>query len=150
MAKRPCICNGSRGTDCDYCGGSGWITAKRKIPTTPPKNPPTTKSLKYKPEATNNQKIKVKPRSKKTFDQRLNELTNDLRTTPSNSQAEVIVYLGKQIKKLYVDIIKLEPKVKKKQRSHFNKISKRSLNLIYLFDEKFEAYGLLENKKPRK
>ena len=27
-----CICNGSRGTDCDYCAGSGYITEPIHIP----------------------------------------------------------------------------------------------------------------------
>jgi hypothetical protein len=144
MAKIRCICNGSRGTDCDYCAGSGWITERINIGNTPPLNPPRQKPTVYRPvESLQGSTNKNKRRQKNSFDQRLVELRTAINTTQAKSLEGSIIYLRNKIKKLYSDIRKLEPKVTKRQRKHFNKICKHSIELIHLFDKKFEHFKLL-------
>lgn len=147
MAKKRCHCNGSRGTDCDWCQGSGWVTESIKLNVTPSKakqvdidKKPIIKKVftvvdnKVKEQKKNKPSI-LKP--KKTFDQRVLDLKKEVNQTDTNILEESIDYLRKKIFELRDDLDRIQSRVTKKQRRHFNKIKSETEDIIKQFEKKF-------------
>ena len=146
MGKIKCICNGSRGTDCDYCQGTGYISEKIKLDTTINDN----RNNKYPNEiikviggnTTKETNIKAqlkKPtRKRKSFDDRVYELKIAIKETKPNDSRDTISYLKSKIETLISNLKRLEKKVTSKTRRHFIKITKKSQNLLKKFEKKFE------------
>lgn len=141
---RRCICNDSRGTDCDYCGGKGWITEKIRLFIVPSEMKDNSEKIGRYVWKDVRSHITPIPRKKK-FDQRIIELQKELKDLGGQSSEKIIIYLGEKIKKLYLDIKALEPKVQKKQKNHFKTIKKKSIQLIKDFDSKFPKQKLQQD-----
>jgi hypothetical protein len=143
MSRQKCHCNGSRGTDCDYCGGSGYANPrKKKFINVPPIKPPPEPEPKRPQQSENTGPI---IRKRQTYDHRIIELASSLREITNNAPEETIIYLGKRIRNLYEDLKALEKKVKPKQRKHYNQVLKASKELIFSYDTKFVEHRLLED-----
>lgn len=148
-----CICNDNRGTDCDYCGGTGWIIDKVTLGGLPPKKAPAPsprdKLLKRKKNVSKVKRSKSEApkqpiKASKTIEERIGELTDELNQIKVRAREDTIINLGEQLKKLYFDIKKFEPTLKKRKRTIYNNALRRSIALIRLFDNKFEKHRLLE------
>lgn len=115
MANKRCCCNGSRGTDCDWCQGSGWVTESKAKQVEIEKKPIIKKVFtvvenKVKEQKRNKPSF-VKP--KKTFDQRVLDLKKQVNQTDTNILDESIDYLRKKIFEFRDDFDRIQSRVTK-------------------------------------
>jgi predicted Rdx family selenoprotein len=145
MEKKRCHCNGSRGTDCDWCQGSGWVTKKISLTIGKSKGKIEVEPIMIRKEfeIKNNVAVEVKKndsqtsKKKKTFDARIAELKRELKHSDEDLLDESISYLKKRIDILVEDLKRVEKRVTKKQRRHFDKIMKQAEEIKAIFLKKF-------------
>jgi len=146
MSSKRCHCNGSRGTDCDWCQGSGWVTKNKRL-STAISNVGTSKQEKKKPvikkvfqifgsKANEGKKINLQPiKAKKTLSQRICALELDLKN--DDILKESAEYFRLKIQTLISDLERIETGITKKQRGHYKKLKAKSVQIRNRFEEKF-------------
>lgn len=85
-----CKCNGSSGTDCFWCGGSGYSNYKN--------NRPINSEVQVSLSAGFSKNTSTQPA--KSFKQWINELHEDFRNLNKNTRQESIIYISKKIAQL--------------------------------------------------
>jgi len=152
--KQRCHCNGSRGTDCDWCGGSGWKTDAVRLDISHLNEPNNKKSpLPLSDKKTHkisvldqNAVSKKKPNfleninkpkdQKKTVEERIKDFNLSLNNINEVSD-ETISYLRKKIYELNAEVILMGKKIPKKKKNYIKLIKTQCNRLIIDFERKF-------------
>ena len=130
MERKKCHCNGSRGTDCDWCGGSGWKKQKKTI-TWKKNNEINEKEIIDISNDKNDNK-------KKNYIERLEILKSDILEINTSFEISSYLYLKKRIIKFNNELNKIKNRVSKNEKKLFEDIKTKTEKLIDILEKKIK------------
>jgi hypothetical protein len=151
MSIKKCHCNGSRGTDCDWCQGTGLVTDTIKsndYPKTIINESINQKNIERKVfKVINNVVVEERgtPNNlapQKSFLVRIKELRIEVNQSEKKLLEESIKYLKRKVYKLKADLDEIENRVHKKKKNKFNEIKAQAEAIIKQFEQKYNSKNL--------
>ncbi len=154
MDSNPCHCNGSSGTDCYYCGGSGFKTLPIRLVTKQPKS--YSENVQDKEENLDTYKgeklYDYKPNIRKpTCQKRIHILNLRLQGISVNSNEQIILKLKHDIQQLESDIKKLKNRIQhKKHQEEFDDLVCNVTKLQAAWVNKYKPVSINNKSKNKK
>lgn len=144
MKRQKCHCNGSRGTDCDWCQGSGWKTGTKRISYEIPNNEADNTKIKTPIEKGDQNKKGVEQSYTNTSNRRLSiikrfdDILAEINLIGPNESKDLINQIREKIDDLLEDLKKLGRVWPVNDKSNFNKLVDKYKSIKNCFRIKFE------------
>jgi hypothetical protein len=136
MERKKCHCNGSRGTDCDWCGGSGWKKPRKNI--IYKKNNEIKESVNKDDVKEINKKVNEKINKNKNYIERLETLKSEILEINTSFEIESYIYIKKRIIKFNKELNEIKNRISKNEKKLFEDIKNKTEKLIAMLEKKIK------------